>query len=602
MSDTPTLVFLHGVGTGDPDNLWRTRLSESLQRLGYPDLDDLDVIAPKYAHALKGDDDKLAVPPITVTQPSRDDARVNRRAFEQRIGALELRLGRHDGGDGGPLNDSLVDASVAVKFFRQANNYVNSRPIRAGVLRRVLDALPKSGQLVIIGHSLGSVIAADLVRRLPTGLSIAGMVTIGSPLANGNFDVEKLSETLKEPPTNLAWWANFWSPFDPVAARRGASSTFPWILDLRSTGTLGVRAHDAVEYLTDETVAAAIGFALFGSLSKEIVPANHTVDIPLGVPERYALLALRYATLVKSRLEGDVKDRYSGALRRVQAATVQGFLDRDRAARRMTASPIARLAFDVTDSSAPLPETSPASHIPKEDAVTFLTVLATENVIRPFEIDVSKDHLSAAMQELSSEMGLGSKFGADVFAAVRKSREVLHARKVNLLKIGMIGAGAVAIVAATGGLALAAGAGLAGAAAITSALAAFGPGGMVGGLVTAGTLIGAGGGSLAFGLANPGVSAATMESVIERQLVAVILRQRQNLDQDPSVWQSLVQMEMEVRRQRERLDEFSDPSAPTLSELKQKITAVERAMKYIEENGLAPASVVRDDREADWTD
>lgn len=601
MSDATTLLFLHGVGSGDPDDLWKARLSMTLRSVGYPGLDDVHVLAPKYVNALKAAD-KEALPPITIKQPSRDEARDNRRSFERRIGALELRLGRHNGGDGGPLNDVLVDLSVAGKFFRQANNYINDANVRARVLHRVMGTLPRSGRLVIIGHSLGSVIAADLVRRLPAGLDVAGMVTIGSPLANGSFDVEKLSESLKEPPANLAWWANFWSPFDPVAARRGASSTFPWILDLRTAGGFGVHAHDAVEYLADDAVATAIGFGLFGSRSKEIERIELGADVPLDLPGQYALLALRYAALVNSHLDGDLKDRHAGAMRRVQAATVQDFFDRDAAARRSTPAAIAHLAFDVTDASAELPETLPAQHLAKEDAVAFLTVLATENVIRPFEIDVHRDVLKGAMQDLSAEMGLGGKYGADVFEALKRSREVLQAKKINLLKFGMIGAGAVAVIVATGGLALGATAGLAGAAAITSALAAFGPGGMIGGLVTAGTLIGAGGGSLAFGLASPTVSAAALESVIERQLTAVILRQLQHLEQDPSVWQSFTAIELEVRRQHERLDEFSDPTAPGLTDLKRKITAVERALKYMEDNGLAPLSTVEEGGTTNWTD
>ena len=57
MSDHPTLVFLHGVGDGNPQGNWKRILNESLTRLGYPTLDQVEVIAPIYAHALKGTDD-----------------------------------------------------------------------------------------------------------------------------------------------------------------------------------------------------------------------------------------------------------------------------------------------------------------------------------------------------------------------------------------------------------------------------------------------------------------------------------------------------------------------------------------------------------------
>lgn len=111
---------------------------------------------------------------------------------------------------------------------------------------------------------------------------------------------------------------------------------------------------------------------------------------------------------------------------------------------------------------------------------------------------------------------------------------------------------------------------------------------MIGGLLTAGTLIGAGSGGVAFGLASSGTSAETFEAVVCRQLTAVILRQQQGMEQDPAIWQSLVETEIEVRRQHERLDEFSDDSALSLKELKRKIEAIARALNYMAANGLEP--------------
>ena len=141
------------------------------------------------------------------------------------MGAVEFRLGPSDRGNGQLGGDAVVNVAVGLPLvFAQANNYLKTPQIRAQVLNHILSALPSSGKLIIVGHSLGSVIAADLLRHLPAWLEVAGMVTIGSPLANRNFDVDRLRETLREPPTNVAWWMNFWNPNDPVAARRGVSS------------------------------------------------------------------------------------------------------------------------------------------------------------------------------------------------------------------------------------------------------------------------------------------------------------------------------------------------------------------------------------------
>lgn len=592
MTDSkPILVFLHGVGTGDPEGHWRTRLTESLERVGYPGLEAVEVIAPRYAHALKGADEAEALPVITGKPLTGDAAKRNRREFERRIAAIEFRLGSQDPGPGLPGGDALVDFAVAVPFFEQARNYLKDPQVRAQVLNRILGKLPDHGRIVLVGHSLGSVIAADLLRRLPSGIEVVGMVTVGSPLASASFGVDKLRETLHEPPSNLAWWVSFWDRRDPVAARRGVSSAFPWMIDFQvRTRALGpVAPHQAVEYLSHDVVAEAIGYALFGSRSKEISPVETGVEVPLDTAENFALLALRYAHLIRIRLEGDKQDRYAGAIRSVQATLIDVLKSKRAESGRPLPSSVARLALDLSDPRAVALEPLPARHFSKDDAIVPLTVIASENVILPFEIAVPPEIRQKAMGELAAEMGLGSLYGTDLFAAAKAAQEALGgSRGVNWIRWGAIGAGAAAVVVATGGLALAAGAGLAGAAAITSALAAFGPGGMIGGLLTAGTLVTAGGGGIAFGLASPGTSAETVEAVVLRQLTAEIVRKRQGLESDPSVWRNLVVMEMELRREHERLDEFSDDSAPSMKELKKKVITVERALAHLKALGLDP--------------
>ena len=171
-------------------------------------------------------------------------------------------------------------------------------------------------------------------------------------------------------------------------------------------------------------------------------------------------------------------------------------------------SMIADLAVDLSDPGSVAPEPRAPVDLGMEEAVVPLVVIATTNVLRPFEVDVSKAKQRSAMEQLTLEMEFGAKFGTSVFAAVDEARDVLKG-PTNWLKWTALGLGAAAVVVATGGLALAAAPGVAGAAAITSALAAFGPGGMIGGLLTAGTLVTASGGGIAVGFAAPGTTAAT---------------------------------------------------------------------------------------------
>jgi hypothetical protein len=180
-----------------------------------------------------------------------------------------------------------------------------------------------------------------------------------------------------------------------------------------------------------------------------------------------------------------------------------------------------------------------------------------------------------------------------VHTAVEEARDALDG-PTNWVRWITVGIGLAAVVAATGGLVLAAGPGLAGAAAVTSALAAFGPGGMIGGLLTAGALVTAGGGGIAVGLAGVGTSAETVEAVITTQLAAAILRRKQGLPQDPQTWLGFALLEIEIAKELTRLRAVSDSSAPSLKELQRKLDTVKRALGYLhkEDLGLQPLELI----------
>lgn len=602
MPNVPTLLFLHGVGDGDQADDWKAELSASLTRLGHPTLDGVRTMAPKYPQALKLEpDDKDPLPGLTIKKPAGDAARQVRRDFERRIGAVEFRLGRHAPGlgivGGEAAFNFALSSNIAGSDQRllQARNYATNAKVRAHVLTRSLSGLPAQGRLVIVGHSLGSVVAADLLCRLPAGLDVVGMVTIGSPLANTAFNVDKLREVLADPPTNLAWWVNIWNGADPIAARRGASSAFPWLLDLRiQTNAMGIAAHSATDYLANDTVAEAIGYALFGSRSKEIAVLDSGADIPLNAAETLTLLALRYAHLIEKRLEGGQRNRFQGALRQVQATAVETIRRQNHRMNRPIPSHLARLAFDLSNPSATAPAPMPITHLSKDDAVALLTVVSAENVIRPFEITIDSLKERAAMAELTAEMGLGHKYGSDVVTAGKLARDALKpGLGASLLKVGALGASAVALAAVAGGVGLVGAVGLMGAAAIAGALTTFGPDGMIGGLLAAGALVTAGGGvSIASSLASPTTSSETLAAVVSQQLTTAILRQLQHLEQDPLTWAVLTDTEIAARREHERLDEFSDPSSASLKDLKRKIDTLELALNFLSKQGLEPGASV----------
>lgn len=593
MSEKPILLFLHGVGTGDRDDSWAKVLDASLQAVGYPGLSKVWTIAPKYSWALIGGDDDFEIPKLTVKALRGESADRYRRDFERRVGAMEVLLGRRESGVGLIGGEVAVDTAVRLPSFKQAQRYVTKESVRGEVLSRVLRELPPHGRIVMVGHSLGSVVAADVLRRLPPDIEVAGLITLGSPLASDRFNVPRLRTNLAQPPANLAWWISFWNAGDVVTLHRGLSSVFPYMLDYKIAAGVPPGSHLSSYYLRDDRVATAIGYALFGSKSKEIARVERGLDVSLDPVETKAVTALRYGHLIGDHLKGERRERYVSALRLAQANVVEWITFRNAKLNRPMPTAILELAVDLADVDSLARVPASIHTIAKGEAVELLIAVAATNILDPYEVSVSKDIQKKAMQQLTLDMGLGTEIGDEVFTAAEQAKSVLKRVDLEWWQWVAAGLGAAAIVVGTGGVALAATPGVAGAAAITSALAAFGPGGMMGGLLSAGALLGVGGGGLAIGgmamgLASSAASAATVEAVVAAKLTAALLRHEQGLEQDPVLWEGLVEIGIQVRRERARLKPLSDVSAPGLKELGRKLDAIDRALAHLARKKLGP--------------
>jgi pimeloyl-ACP methyl ester carboxylesterase len=573
----PTLVYLHGVGDGDQSEGWRKTLDSSLVEAGYPGLGDVRIVSPKYPHSLRypSDDDMGAkLPPLTTQKFDREAEESFRRALERRTAELELVLGPHT--PGGYLPSSQLIQGWTVKLLRQAANYLLNEQKRALVLNRVLRTLPSSGDVVIVGHSLGSVIAMDLVDRLPAKVNVSALVTIGSPA--GHVGMHKASGriSLRRPSSRVQWWANFWNVMDPVCGLRGVSWLFPWALDLQLN--LGP-THASLAYLEVPTVATAIGRGLFGSQSKELQPLVTVPDARLDAAESFLILTMAYAQYVRDQLKPPLRSRYQDTIELVQ----RDFLEALIRTYAQENKRVPRALSFLRDGHRP----QPLSSLSKTDAVTVLVAIATANVIAPFEIKIPDDAQKGAMRDLAVSMGLGGQFGQNAAESVASAQKIVQPSH-SWRRWALVGGGALMLALGPVGLMMAAPATAAGGAAIVGALASFGPGGMVGGLATAGALTSTGAGAMAAALAQADSSAASVESVVVQLLAAVLLRDKEGLDQDTGSWSALVELERQVSRSIQRLEPYSDEKAPSLEALRRKARAIERAMDYIVSKRLIP--------------
>ena len=188
-------------------------------------------------------------------------------------------------GDTWPLLGRWLAAPDTRRLMHEANRYLKNRngigeSVRA-VLRAELDASWRAGApVLLIGHSLGSVIAYDtlweLSREHASAQRIDLFVTLGSPLAT-HFIQRKVRGSREHGaaryPTNIRRWANFTARGDTTALRPRLTPTFAEMLALGLVesiddtidfdnyfrGELGLNEHEAYGYLSQPCVGAVVG-------------------------------------------------------------------------------------------------------------------------------------------------------------------------------------------------------------------------------------------------------------------------------------------------------------------------------------------------------
>lgn len=137
------------------------------------------------------------------------------------------------------------------------------RQIRAKVAKEIRSAAKQAEGVVVVGHSLGSLIAHDVVAKLLAQRNppaIKALVTMGSPLewVEGLRKEQKDAPVIPPLPPSLKW-LNFYNKIDPVPLKKKLSTTiFPGVENIETVVPAGKEriAHSA--YWTDNVVAGRI--------------------------------------------------------------------------------------------------------------------------------------------------------------------------------------------------------------------------------------------------------------------------------------------------------------------------------------------------------
>lgn len=290
------LVFVHGRSQQGKDveklrRDWSGGLNHGLTRAGMTPIDPADTWFPYYGDTLMGavrqnesvprpfagmamTTTGLAAEACAPAGPARD-------TYEQLIAeaASNAHMPReavtaHEGFGGsvvGAMQRQLswlaaktdLDEWVIATILRDVAAYLDDREVREAVLDAVLGSMPTSGELVLVTHSLGTVVGMDLLTRLGPEADMALLVTAGSPLGLDTVQRRLLLGGPKRPDGRAPWF-NVWCPTDAVAIGCPLADTWKGdgeLTDLAVTNARD-RAHDIDEYLIHPEVAAEIGRAI----------------------------------------------------------------------------------------------------------------------------------------------------------------------------------------------------------------------------------------------------------------------------------------------------------------------------------------------------
>lgn len=150
-------------------------------------------------------------------------------------------------------------------FLEDIERYFTDPLRRASAIASVVDAVAAAGDdVVLLGHSLGSVVTYDALHERPD-LPVRGFITLGSPL--GLPTIRRRLQA-RQFPSGVARWVNVFDPRDFVTGREPLREHFPAadgraVEDLETEGrppslTSLTAPHDGTVYLSSIALARAL--------------------------------------------------------------------------------------------------------------------------------------------------------------------------------------------------------------------------------------------------------------------------------------------------------------------------------------------------------
>jgi hypothetical protein len=259
----PRIIYVHGAGPQEHRAIVKRRLDQAL--FGANQLDRTALAY--YADIIYGEPE---IPgPLEAGDPDAAEIEATFLARATAVAAADATEGGPDGGPAPIEGISLPDPAFLILASLASSDVIKYLIGDAGprLRERVSDAIPDGEPLIVVAHSLGTIVTYDVLASR-ADLDVRLLVTVGCPLGINNVQ-RRIGDRTGPPasiPACVDTWLNFADALDPVALELTLADEFrpaDFIVDA-IVDNHALLNHDLVGYLETPEVRAAVATALAG--------------------------------------------------------------------------------------------------------------------------------------------------------------------------------------------------------------------------------------------------------------------------------------------------------------------------------------------------
>lgn len=288
------IIFIHGRSQQgkDPDKLkkdWTKALLLGFEKIGQPYTQPLNIEFPYYGNFLFEETNKAAQKNFQdllekgadFSSPNvQEEAFIRELVFEiaAQNGITESEINLEANGDlseKGIQNWRAVLAALRLlnkipnigsavieQFTRDVWCYLTNKGVRMAVHDIVNEAFTDDEECIIVGHSLGSVVAYNILMNKQSRNNIKKFITLGSPLGiKAIFERLPTDNPPRKAPSGISTWFNARDKQDVVALYEIPKDKYkgsPIVDNYSGVKNTSENRHGIVEYLSDPNVATEI--------------------------------------------------------------------------------------------------------------------------------------------------------------------------------------------------------------------------------------------------------------------------------------------------------------------------------------------------------